>query len=69
MPLIVGDAEGLQERGVLNDDRRPPLEDWLERKPGGWPRDPATVINHMNYARPALLAWSSAPNPYERSKR
>jgi integrase len=27
--------------------------------PRSRPRDPATVINHMNYARPALLAWSS----------
>lgn len=75
-------AEVLQEMGVLDDDRPPPLEDWLERKLGGlapgiradteaWlrtlrdggprstPREPATVINHMNYARPALLAWSS----------
>ncbi len=75
-------AEVLQEMGLLDDDRRPPLEDWLERKldglapgirtdAGAWlrnlrdggprsrPRDPATVLNHMNYARPALLAWSS----------
>jgi hypothetical protein len=75
-------AEVLQEMGLLDDDRRPPLEDWLERKldglapgirtdAGAWlrnlrdgsprsrPREPATVFNHMNYARPALLAWSS----------
>ena len=68
--------------GVLNDDRHPPLEDWLERRarwPGprhprryrglaadparrrtrNRPRDSAAVINYMNYARPALLAWSS----------
>jgi hypothetical protein len=74
-------AEVLQEMGLLNDDRPPPLEDWLERKldglapgiggdVGAWlrnlrdggprsrPRDPGTVMNHMHYARPVLLAWS-----------
>ena len=41
-----------RRRGLAAD----PLRDG---GPRSRPRDPATVINHMNYARPALLAWSS----------
>ena len=74
-------AEVLQEMGVLEDDRRPSFESWLDRKLDGlapgiradveaWlrtmrdggprsrPRDIASVWNHMNQLRPALLAWS-----------
>jgi hypothetical protein len=36
-------AEVLQEMSVLNDDRRSPLEDWLERKPGGLAPASATM--------------------------
>jgi hypothetical protein len=56
-------SEVLQEMGVLDDDRRPSFEDWLERKldggPRSRPRDIATAWNHMDYLRPVLLAWSS----------
>jgi integrase len=42
---------------------RADTEAWLrllrDGGPRSRPRDPATVIGHMNYARPALLAWSS----------
>ncbi len=74
-------AEVLQEMGVLDDDRRPSFESWLDRKLDGlvpairadvegWlrtmrgggprsrPRDIASVWNHMNQLRPALLGWS-----------
>jgi len=66
---------------VLDDDRRPSFESWLDRKLDGlvpairadvegWlrtmrdggprsrPRDIASVWNHMNQLRPALLGWS-----------
>jgi hypothetical protein len=39
-------AEVLREMGVLNGDRHPPLEDWLERKLDGLAPASATMPKH-----------------------
>jgi hypothetical protein len=43
----------------IRDDAGAWLRTLRDGGPRSRPRDPATVIGHMNYARPALLAWSS----------
>jgi hypothetical protein len=61
-------AEVLQEVGVLNDGRHPPLEDWLERKLDGLA--PASATMPRPGCGPcATAAPQQAPRPRHRHQQ
>jgi hypothetical protein len=43
----------------IRDDTGAWLRSLRDGGPRSRPRDPGTVVNHMHYARPALLSWSA----------